>query len=275
MRISIVVPSFNQARFLEVALDSLVSQSYVDKEIIVLDGGSTDGSVDVIRKYQRHLAAWKSESDGGQSRAIAAGLEMATGQIIGWLNSDDTLAEGALERLARIAGRTGQNCVFHGGFEVIDELGEVQEVFWPRLTPSWIARAIGPAICQPGAFFGRDVYIRVGGLDRSLKYAMDFDLWMRFVACDVQFVRIPHIQGQFRRHPLQKGHSLEWLKHCDEEAIAIERRYSMAARGSVRRLVARQVQRAITLTAGQLYRTWAHRAFRHGRLREFAVTYST
>lgn len=276
MRISIVVPSFNQARYLDAALRSLVEQEYSDKEIIVMDGGSTDGSVDVIRKYEHHLAAWRSGPDGGQARAIATGFGIATGQLIGWLNSDDVLVHGALERLARVVRHAGSaDGVFYGGFEVIDAVGQVQEVFFGTRTTAWIARAIGPAICQPGTFFGRDAYVRVGGVDISLQYAMDFDLLMRFVASSVRFFAIPAIQAQFRRHSLQKGHSLEWLKHCDDEALAIERRYGMAPRGSMRRLVARQAQRVLSLTTGCLYKTLAFRILRRRRIREFAVTYST
>src|SRR5438445_11771507 len=99
-RISIVVPSFNQARYLDATLRSLVEQDYPHKEIIVMDGGSTDGSVDIIRKYESHITLWKSEPDGGQAKAIAKGFDLATGQVIGWINSDDLLTVGALERLA-------------------------------------------------------------------------------------------------------------------------------------------------------------------------------
>lgn len=271
-RISIVVPSFNQVRYLDAALRSLVEQEYPDKEIIVMDGGSTDGSVDIIRKYEPHLAAWRSEPDGGQARAIAAGFDIATGQVLGWLNSDDMLAHGALERVAHVVRRTGSaNAVFYGGHEVIDEYGNVQEVFCGARTAAWIARAIGPAICQPGTFFGHDAYRRVGGLDLSLQYGIDFDLWMRFVASNVRFFAIPAIQAQFRRHSLQKGHSLEWRQHGCDEALVFERRYHMALQGSIRRRVARQAHRMMSLLTGRPYKTLTFRALRHRRIREFAV----
>jgi glycosyltransferase involved in cell wall biosynthesis len=276
MRISIVVPSFNQARYLDAALRSLVEQEYSDKEIIVMDGGSTDGSVDVVRKYAPHLAAWRSGPDGGQARAIATGFDIATGQVLGWLNSDDVLAHGALERLARAIRLAGSpDGVFYGGFEVIDADGQVQEVFFGTRTVTWVARAIGPAICQAGTFFGRDAYLRVGGVDPSLQYAMDKDLWMRFVASDVRFIAIPEIQAQFRSHSLQKGHSLTSLKHCVDEELLIGRRYSMAPMGSMRRLVARQVQRVLRLTTGRLYKTVVFRILRRRRIRVFGVDYST
>ena len=276
MKISIVIPSFNQARYLDAAIRSLVEQKYPEKEIIVMDGGSTDGSVDVIRRYEAHLTAWKSGPDGGQASAIMAGFGIATGQVIGWLNSDDILAPGALERLAIAVKDAGSpDGVFYGGYEVIDADGKVQEVFFGLRTVSWIARAIGPAICQPGTFFGRDAYLRVGGMDPRLKYAMDFDLWMRFVTSDVRFFAIPAIQAQFRSHSLQKGRSLEWLKHCADEEMLLRRRYSLAREGSVRRLLARQAQRLLRLTTGRVDKTLAFRILQRRRFRPFTVDYST
>jgi glycosyltransferase involved in cell wall biosynthesis len=275
MLISIIIPSFNQAQFLETTIRSVVEQGYPHKEIIVMDGGSTDGSVELIRKYESQLAIWRSEPDGGQASAIKKGFESANGEIIGWVNSDDLLAPGALQRVAQAAANGGgPGRVFHGGWEVIDAQNNVQEVYFGFRTIPWIVRAIGPAICQPGTFFGRDAYFRVGGLDGSLKYALDFDLWMKFIVNGVPFVSIPKIQGQFRNHTLQKGHSMTWLQHCIDEIELMGRRYHLAPDGTCRRLMARQMHRIITLATGSPHRTLGFRLFRRHRLRRFAVDYS-
>lgn len=275
MKISVVVPSYNQAQYLDDTLKSLVEQDYENKEIIVMDGGSQDGSLAVIRKYGEHLAYWKSESDGGQAQAIMSGFERATGQVIGWLNSDDRLAPGALGRIGQLVQQVGSpDGVFCGGYQVIDEVGIIQEVFRGTRVFPWIARALGPTICQPGTFFGRDVYRRVAGIDPSLKYALDLDLWMRLLTAGIRFYSLSDIQGQFRRHSFQKGHSRTWLSHCAKEESEIQRRYDLARRGSTRRFVARQIQRTLFLATGRVHKTLAYRLLRHQRIREFSVTYS-
>lgn len=275
MRISVIIPSYNQAAFLEATIRSVVEQEYPDKEIIVMDGGSTDGSVDIIRKYEKHLTSWVSQPDGGQTNALAAGFALATGAIIGWINSDDLLSPGALERTARKAAEIGTpDAVFYGGFEIVDENGRVEEVYYGTPMTRWVARAIGPVVSQQGSFFGRDAYHRVGRLDATIQYAMDLDLWMRFFSAGVPFVAIPAIQGQFRRHSMQKGHSVEWLKRCDLEEAAIQRQYHLAARGSLRWKVARQTQRLLSLTLGKYYLTLALRVLRRQRIREFTSSYS-
>src|SRR5918912_1452809 len=102
-RISVVVPSLNQARFLGEALDSVLSQGYPGLELIVMDGGSTDDSLEVIRAHEGRIAYWQSRPDGGQSAAINRGVERATGEIVCWLNSDDLLCEGALRHVGEAA----------------------------------------------------------------------------------------------------------------------------------------------------------------------------
>lgn len=275
MRISIIIPSYNQAQFLDATIRSAVSQDYPDKEIIVLDGGSSDGSVEIIRKHERQLASWRSEPDGGQSNAIKAGFRMATGDLIGWVNSDDVLARGALARVARaVRALGGPDGVFYGGCEVIDADGVVQEVLGAVPTQDWIAKAIGPVLCQPGTFFGREAYFRGGEVDTSLQYAMDLDLWMRFITTGTPFVRIPAVQGQFRSHSLQKGHSREWIRTCIADEERVRQRYAMAPIGSVRRVLARQALRALRLTHGHVS-TLAFRLRHHRRLRYFNVEYSS
>lgn len=271
MRISVVVPSFNQARFLSATLSSIVNNGYPDTELIVLDGGSTDDSVDVIRAFAGHITFWTSQPDGGQSCAIRDGFERATGEVIGWLNSDDVLSPGALERVATAARQHSPHRIFVGGYEVIDEDGIVQERYDAPPFSSLISRALGPVVCQPGTFFGRDAYCRAGKLDTSLKYGMDRDLWLRLVGANVRFVRIPNVQAQYRMHTEQKGRTHSWLAHAVAEEERARTRYGLAKRDELRWWAARcdfVLQRALRLGYA---RTLSFRILNHLRLAPYAA----
>jgi glycosyltransferase involved in cell wall biosynthesis len=275
MLISVVVPSYNQAEFLDETLRSILSQDHAELEVIVVDGGSTDNSVEVIRRHAPRLAYWCSERDEGQSHAIAKGMALAKGDLVGWLNSDDVLMPGALKRVAEAAARTGHvNAVFHGGHKVIDEQGVVMEL--NRAVPelSWCTRRLGPVICQPGSFFGREAYRRVGGVDIALQYGMDLDLWLRFHSAGVPFVRVEGYLAGFRRHSKQKGHTLEFLRKCESEEALLRSRYGLAVPGTAAYRNARTLRRAIGVASGALLLTLGYRLVSRGTLREYHPSYS-
>jgi len=275
MLISIVIPSFNQAKFLEETLVSVLNQDYLEREILVFDGGSTDGSVDIIRRYADRLAFWVSERDGGQSQAIANGKRRSRGELVGWLNSDDVLKPGTLSRVAAAARRAGTtDAVFHGGHDVIDENGRVMDITPAFADTDWCRRHLGPVICQPGTFYGRAAYERLGGVDTSLHYGMDMDLWLRFFGAGVPFVRVPGYKASFRRHSQQKGHNLEALRQCDIEEAAMRKRYGLAVPGTARYRIARTVRRALGLLSGAMAVTLAYRLANRGSLSEYHPTYS-
>lgn len=180
-RVSVVTPSYNQGRFIEETLRSVLLQGYPNLEYIVVDGGSTDESVEVIRRYEPFLAHWESERDRGQSHAINKGLARATGEVLCWLNSDDYLLPGALRAVAEaLFGGEGAaavvgHCVrvyadgrephrLSGRFENLEGL----LAFWK-----------GYRMHQPSIFWRREVFERVGYIDESLHLTMDFDYWVR------------------------------------------------------------------------------------------------
>ena len=180
-RVSIVTPSFNQAKYVEETIRSVLLQGYPDLEYIVIDGGSTDGSVDIIRKYEPWLSYWASERDRGQSHAINKGFERATGEIVAWLNSDDFYLPGAISQAAQVMHER-QAYVVYGNCLKVDQDGKL---LWERrpppvslesLTNYWLPDHTPP---QPAVFWRHEALRRVGLLNESLHYTMDFDLWLR------------------------------------------------------------------------------------------------
>jgi glycosyltransferase involved in cell wall biosynthesis len=176
-----VTPSYQQAAFLGATIQSVVDQAYPGLEYFVYDGGSTDGSVDIIRAHGGVIEYWQSQPDGGQSAAINAGWTRAGGEIVGWLNSDDQLAPGALRRIGQLFQQHPETDLIYGRMDLIDPagrvLGTIGEPF--RRRTLLLSRNVVP---QPAAFVRRSALDRVGLLDESLRYVMDLDLWLRLAA---------------------------------------------------------------------------------------------
>jgi glycosyltransferase involved in cell wall biosynthesis len=192
-RISIVTPSYNQAQFLEKTILSVLNQDYPNLEYIIIDGGSTDGSVDIIQKYEDRLTHWVSESDEGQSHAINKGFTYANGQIYGWLNADDYLLPGALWAVAEAYQRAPKAGGWFGSCQRVKSNGELLMVRHPnRLDLAGLADKEKNWIMQPACFFSAEAWRLCGPLDESLYYAMDFDFWLkiakRFEIQKVDFV---------------------------------------------------------------------------------------
>ena len=144
------MPSFNQGRYLEAAIRSVLSQDYPNKELIVIDGGSTDDSVEIIKRHERNLAWWVSEPDRGQSHALNKALNVVTGEIIGWLNSDDCYLPGAFCRIARAFAQHRDAIVVHGDRIMIDSGGHV--LGWTAL-PAFDPAVTGFNVCSETAFW--------------------------------------------------------------------------------------------------------------------------
>jgi len=177
-RVSIVTPSFNQAAFLEETIRSVLTQNYPHIEYIVIDGGSTDGSVDIIRKYENRLAYWVSEQDAGQADAINKGWRRATGEIIAYLNSDDTYEPGAVRAAVEYLAQHPETAMVYGHCYQVNEHGE--RVGTLRAIPVTIhTLLLHNAIMQPTAFIRRRVLDHTGMLNVELGHAMDYDLWLR------------------------------------------------------------------------------------------------
>lgn len=183
-RISVVVPNYNGAATLGATLESLIGQEYPDLEIIVMDGGSTDNSVAVIKRYEGRLKYWQSKKDRGQSDAINQGFARATGEVVNWLCSDDLLAEGALGRVGGEFAKDPQLDVLTGAVRNVyldAEGNQTGECFHsPKLSDLRILPA-GCPVAQPSTFYRRRTLGRKEAIDTSYHYLMDMELWAYFV----------------------------------------------------------------------------------------------
>jgi glycosyltransferase involved in cell wall biosynthesis len=196
-RVNLVTPSFNAAPYLRAAIDSVLNQDYPNIDYLVMDGGSTDETVKILKGYGDKVR-WVSEKDQGQADAISRGFEQSTGAILGWLNADDVLKPGAVRTAVETFLANPEASLIYGNADFIDESGE-----WIALCtvvePFARQRLIdyGDYIIQPAAFFSRDVYDKVGGLDTSLHWAMDWDLWIR-LAQGQEFVYVENVLASYR-----------------------------------------------------------------------------
>lgn len=202
--ISIVTPVLNQGGYLEQALVSVLTQEYSEREYFVVDGGSTDGSVQIIERYGSSVDYWDSRPDDGQSDAIAKGFERASGEILNWLNADDLLFPGALEAVARAFAETGADIVVGEDLQFVESPERPVGHFtpasyrYPDCVRFWQREF---RYHQPCTFFRRSLYERVGGLNRNLHYAMDFDLYCRMLAEPGMRVHyLPRTLSAFRLH---------------------------------------------------------------------------
>jgi glycosyltransferase involved in cell wall biosynthesis len=211
VKISIVTPSFNGAPYLREAGASILSQAGpFELEWIVVDGGSTDGTLDLLRSYDNPRVRWVSEPDRGQSHAINKGFATATGDVVAWLNADDLYTPGALAAVAGAFGRDAGAQWLVGRCDIIGPGGAVIRPAVTRYKERWLRRYSYRAllrenpISQPAVFWRRDFGRRVGPLDESLHYAMDYDLWLR-MGRDADPLFVDRVLAQFRLHEASKS----------------------------------------------------------------------
>ncbi|HEY4815327.1 MAG TPA: glycosyltransferase family 2 protein [Chthoniobacterales bacterium] len=202
MRISIVTPSFNQGRYIERTIRSVLLQGYADLEYIVMDGGSADNTLEVLQKYQDRFAYWTSAPDKGQADAIARGLEHSTGEIMAYLNSDDVLAPGTLHFVDRFFSEHPKVDAIYSHRLSIDEH---DRVIWHWLLPVHISYMMKrwDFIPQETCFWRRRLFERAGNIDSSYRFAMDYDLFVRYMKRG-KFQRVNRFLAAFRVHPESK-----------------------------------------------------------------------
>jgi glycosyltransferase involved in cell wall biosynthesis len=210
--VSIVTPSYNQARFLEQTINSILDQDYSRIEYIVIDGGSTDGSLGIIQKYSEKISYWISEPDHGQSHAINKGWRRATGSILAWMNADDWYSPGAVSKAVEYLLRCKGTGLVYGDCEWVDSRG----IFLRRQNPPPFDYAdfvigMNDYIPSGSTFIKRAVYENIGGLDETMHYTMDHDYWLR-AGLVAQIDYLPEVLSSFRVYPEAKT----WRQSSDK-----------------------------------------------------------
>jgi len=247
--VSIITPSFNQGDYLPETMRSVLEQDYPNFEYIVIDGGSTDSSVDVIRSFESKLAYWTSEKDRGQTEAINKGFASAKGSILAWLNSDDTYNPGAIRQAVNYLQDHPEVGVVYSDLNFIDEHSNIVGMFPARQTDLKKLRRGYVHIPQPAAFFRADLWRQVGPLDPSFFFAMDYDLWVRLASVS-QLKYLPgSVWANFRLHSGAK--TVDADDRCWPEMLRVHYRdggsklSAIVAKYYLRKLVAPLLQKRL------------------------------
>ena len=237
LTISVITPSFNQGQFIAETIESvLMQEGEFDLEYIIVDGASTDNTLDIVKSFEQQLFSagrpvkcndisfrWISEKDEGQSDAIIKGFAMAKGDVIAWLNSDDTYIPGALQKIAEFFCGNPSSPVVYGKSFYTDESGRVVG----RYPTGEFDRDRFPAfnfISQPSVFFTRKAYEEIGGIDKTLQFVMDYDLWIRFSQkFDLEY--LPHDLSTYRLHEFSKTVSDATAYENNREVLGVVYKY--------------------------------------------------
>jgi glycosyltransferase involved in cell wall biosynthesis len=241
-KVSIVTPSFNQGQFIEETIRSVLLQGYPNMEYIIIDGGSTDESVNIIRKYEKWLAYWVSEPDRGQSHAINKGWEIATGDVISWLNSDDYLmSEWARDTVLALLENQKVELVC-GDALIVDSQSQPLSVFKGTNPDLEILVMHWLGFPQPGFLMWRRILNQCGFLDEQLHYTMDFEYWVRLLMRGVKVRYISEVLATSRLHPASKTSNL--YRVGISNLLEITEKFSKGAPASLENIARRAMKRA-------------------------------
>jgi glycosyltransferase involved in cell wall biosynthesis len=210
-KISIITPSFNQGHFIEETILSVFNQNYPNLEYIIIDGGSTDETINIIRKYEHKINYWISEPDEGQSHAINKGFKRATGEIISWLNSDDILEENGLASILNGFNKYREADFIYGQSIHLNRKGK-KEVFYPPNYPNLRLEYLGsfPYI-QPACFYKKQILDEIGFIDESFHYTMDFDFFVRIALnYKIQYIDLPIACFREQEHAKTNQYNDNW-----------------------------------------------------------------
>lgn len=265
--ISVVTPSFNSMPYVEEAIESVLAQNYPAIEHIVIDGGSTDGTLDVLRRYP-HLR-WVSEPDEGQSDALNKGFRMAAGDLAGWLNADDIYLPGCFEQVAAYHAAHPDVDLIYGDYRWIDELGRVQQVRRELDFDLFLLKYLHVlTIPTTTSFFRRRVFEGGNFLDTAYHYAMDYEFYLRLALRGYRFGHLPALLADFRWHAgskstreagIQRAEHLRALLAHDPLLSSIRSRRAALALRTALMLLARAKRTLLKAARGYYFTQWASR----------------
>ena len=218
--VSIVTPSLDQGRYVREAIESVRAQTYSPIEHIVVDGGSTDGTLEILGEYEG--LRWVSEPDGGQSHALNKGFALATGEILGWLNADDAYEPGAVAAAVEALRSAGAGLVYADVTRVDDDGVNPRRIRSRPEFDLWTELNLGCGIYSPAVFFTRDALESAGGIDESLHLTMDYDLWLR-IGMRFPVRHVDAVWAIQRRH--EEAKSVSRREDFWPERLAVSRRY--------------------------------------------------
>lgn len=221
-KITIITPSYNQGKYIEQTILSILNQNYINLEYIIIDGGSTDNTIDIIKKYESKIHYWVSEPDKGQAHALNKGLQKASGEIFNWINSDDYLEPEALQHIAQAFMGNPQPQVVCGYTHCFyDETGETSHTYRMGLKKTVGESILYVEMNQPGTFYKTSIVKQLGGINESLRYVFDDELWFKYLSAfglkNISF--IDQLICHFRLHKNSKsvgeGFELFWYELKD------------------------------------------------------------
>ncbi len=245
---SVVTPNLNMARFLAATIESVLANLQPGDEYFVIDGGSTDGSVDLIRRYESHLTGWVSEPDHGYADALDKGFRRCTGEFMCWVNSSDLLLKGTLRYARSALAESGADLIFGDDLHIDEQdhvlahsRGGVRSLKGMMLYGGWTP-------LQDACYWRRSLYERVGGIDAALHYAADYDFFLR-ASIAGQCTYVPRVLSAFRAHPAQKS---------IRRAVDYERERQMCRRRMLRKLNIPPWRRAVAEAYYSILVRWRH-----------------
>lgn len=259
--IGLITPSLNQARYLETTIRSVLQQNYAHLQYVIVDGGSTDGSVDIIRKYQNDIHHWISEPDEGQSEAINKGLRSTTADVVGWLNSDDLYLPGALHTVGHVFASNPSIQVVLGRTIFTDShLNIIRACFHPKVFRFFSQRGVF-YFNQQSMFWRRELLERIGYLDEDLHTCMDMDLWLRFLRMRARIEIVPQFLSVWRLHEECKSCKTGWGEGplWDHDRKVLRSRYADMRYGLPSR-TARLLYYVVKILTGTAFNTMIFRA---------------
>jgi glycosyltransferase involved in cell wall biosynthesis len=241
-KFTVVTPTYNQGEYIEKTIDSVLSQGYPNLEFIIIDGGSKDNTVEIIKKYERHLAYWVSEPDRGQSHAINKGMAKATGDYLTWLNSDDWYLPGALDQMKGLFQANPDAGMVVGAGRIVDLMGKEVYYISPKSDItleslySWMR---GGDFLQPASAFTKSAWGSVGQIDEQVHIALDVDLWLRMAKAGTKFVTTDVLISEALSHPHAKTTAFEDLMRLDCALVIIRHGGEHAVRKTLEDMITR------------------------------------
>ncbi|MFW5872627.1 MAG: glycosyltransferase family 2 protein [bacterium] len=229
-KISIITPSYNQGEFLEETIRSVLLQNYPNREYIIMDGGSTDNTVDIIKKYEQQITFWVSEKDNGQSHAINKGFERSTGEMGMWLCSDDILCENALNNFVEHHFKGADKIYIGKGYQIDINSNITKEIPLSKIdtieklldiTSYWRSKKKRDSILQQSVLYPIEIFRKVGGLSINYYYTMDYELWCKLFIYGLKVVRCNTDIGMFRWY---KGQKTSFEYKATKELVAVAKK---------------------------------------------------